>query len=899
MTEASNVTPASRQPGDILERALRSARRAVFWERLWPALATLATVIGIFLAASWLGLWLWLPPVGRAIVLGGFAVLTLAAAVPLLWVRFPSRLDGLRRLDRNTALPHRPATAISDELATPRSDPWSAALWRAHVERALSVARNLKAGRPSPRLDVRDPTAVRALVLMLVVATFIAAGGERGRRIAAAFDWHGVMVPANFRLDAWVSPPTYTAKPPVILPGMHPGEPAQTSVAAVAVPAGSVLVIRASGKVRFDVATTGGVAEVAGDQRPQAPSGTEERRYQITDRGTAVVHGLGDEDLTYAFNAIPDKPPAIALTKDPETQPGGSLQLNYKMEDDYGVVEAKALFALKGAGEATKDGHTAHPLFDAPEVQLMLPQARVKNGTGQTTKDLSDHPWAGAEVTMTLKARDEGNNEGTSEPHGMRLPERQFVKQLARAIIEQRRDLATDAENRDQVLIALDALAMAPDKFMPELGHYLGLRSLFWQLSQAKNDDDLREVVKQMWAYAVMLEDGNMADAAARLKNAEEALRNALERGASDEELKRLMEELRAAMDQFLQALAEELRKNPQMARPLDPNSQQLRGQDLKSMLDRMEQLAKSGQRDAAKQLLDQLSQMMQNLQMARPNQNGQDGDDDMMSMLDELGDMIRKEQQLRDKTFRQGQDQQRDQRDQQRGQQRGQRGQRGQQGQQGQQQQGQNGDPNAFSDLRQNQQALREQLKKLLEEMKKRGLGQNQQGQDGQQGQQGDQQGQQQGQSGERGQQKGPGQQPGLDGDDLADADDAMGQAEGALGEGNSDRAVDRMGRAIDAMRKGAQNLAQQLQQQMGPQQGQNGQPGRLGPPSRAQQETDPLGRPLRGRDYGDDTTVKVPGEIDAQRARRILEELRRRFGEAFRPQLELEYIERLLKDY
>jgi hypothetical protein len=100
--------------------------------------------------------------------------------------------------------------------------------------------------------------------------------------------------------------------------------------------------------------------------------------------------------------------------------------------------------------------------------------------------------------------------------------------------------------------------------------------------------------------------------------------------------------------------------------------------------------------------------------------------------------------------------------------------------------------------------------------------------------------------------------------------------------------------------MRKGAQGLAQQLQQQMG--QGQQrpgpGQPGRMGP-ARAQQETDPLGRPLRGRDYGDDTTVKVPGEIDVQRARRILEELRRRFGEAFRPQLELDYIERLLKDY
>jgi hypothetical protein len=96
--------------------------------------------------------------------------------------------------------------------------------------------------------------------------------------------------------------------------------------------------------------------------------------------------------------------------------------------------------------------------------------------------------------------------------------------------------------------------------------------------------------------------------------------------------------------------------------------------------------------------------------------------------------------------------------------------------------------------------------------------------------------------------------------------------------------------------MRKGAQGLAQQMQQsgmRPGP-----GQPGRNGR-SRAQRDTDPLGRPLRGREYGDDLTVKVPGEIDAQRARRILRELRKRFGESYRPQLELDYIDRLLKGY
>jgi hypothetical protein len=36
-------------------------------------------------------------------------------------------------------------------------------------------------------------------------------------RIAAAFDWNGVLAPANVRVDAWVTPPVYTGKPPIIL----------------------------------------------------------------------------------------------------------------------------------------------------------------------------------------------------------------------------------------------------------------------------------------------------------------------------------------------------------------------------------------------------------------------------------------------------------------------------------------------------------------------------------------------------------------------------------------------------------------------------------------------------------------------------------------------------------
>ena len=99
MTEASNVTDTSqpRKADEMLERALKRARWTIFWERLWPPLATVATAIGLFLAVSWLGVWLWLPPIARAIALFGFLVLTAAATVPLVQLRFPTRNDGLRR----------------------------------------------------------------------------------------------------------------------------------------------------------------------------------------------------------------------------------------------------------------------------------------------------------------------------------------------------------------------------------------------------------------------------------------------------------------------------------------------------------------------------------------------------------------------------------------------------------------------------------------------------------------------------------------------------------------------------------------------------------------------------------------------------------------------------------
>ncbi|UPJ58132.1 DUF4175 family protein [Bradyrhizobium sp. 192] len=285
---------------------------------------------------------------------------------------------------------------------------------------------------------------------------------------------------------------------------------------------------------------------------------------------------------------------------------------------------------------------------------------------------------------------------------------------------------------------------------------------------------------------------------------------------------------------------------------------------DLDDLLRQIEKAAREGNKEAAQRMLEQLAQIMENLQMAQP---GQSGESEMEQALNELSDMIRKQQQLRDKTFKQGQDSRRD---------------RSRGKQQGDQ---------SMSELQQDQQSLRDRLKKLQDELAKRGLAQKgQKGQKSQQGQKG-----QQGDPGQSGDQDGD---QGEDDGSLDDADGAMGDAGSKLGDGNADGAVDSQGKALDAMRKGAQKMAEAMQQGDGEGQG-DGPGNRAGRQQSGGNQTDPLGRPLHGRDLSDDYTVKIPGEIDAQRVRRILEELRRRLGDSSRPQIELDYIERLLKDF
>src|SRR6202011_786169 len=190
-------------------------------------------------------------------------------------------------------------------------------------------------------------------------------------RVAAAFDWNGVLSPANIRVDAWVTPPLYTGKLPVILSAANK-EAAMPAAGPLPVPAGSTLIVRSSGGT-LDVVGGGGVTEAVPAE--QAPKGTNERHFTIAGDGTAHVRAPSGQPQ-WKFTAIPDRAPTISLAKDPERQARGSLQMSYKIEDDYGVTEAQAHFAVRpgDAPKAATEGRTEpRPLFAAPQFPLVLP----------------------------------------------------------------------------------------------------------------------------------------------------------------------------------------------------------------------------------------------------------------------------------------------------------------------------------------------------------------------------------------------------------------------------------------------------------------------------------------------------------------------------------------------
>ena len=228
------------------------------------------------------------------------------------------------------------------------------------------------------------------------------------------------------------------------------------------------------------------MSSTASPKRSPIAATLQEIRYELNKTATIRALAGGTELAQWRINVTPDKPPQISLSRPPELTPRGSLKLTYKAEDDYGVTSAKVNLEKAKAPppDPAKDWAKPEPLSGPrpplqrpPELPLKLTKPNAKSVDGRTYFDFASHPWAGHKVIMTLEATDVAGQTGRSVSFEMILPERNFTKPLARAVVEQRRKLMDDPRYRGSVMKALDALTLEPDGFIDDLKIYLGLRT--------------------------------------------------------------------------------------------------------------------------------------------------------------------------------------------------------------------------------------------------------------------------------------------------------------------------------------------------------------------------------------------------------------------------------------
>lgn len=852
----TDLTGRPDQPLDISVLSRSGWRRArlvaaavLLWERFWPLAVPAVSVALLFAAVSWLGLWQVVPAAARYVLLALFAAGFLYALARLRHLRLPGRDEMVRRVELASRLEDRPITALSDEMAVGADDPFSRALWVEHRRRMAARLRDLAAGTPAPDANRVDPWALRAFVALIAFAAFGFSFGPQGGRVADAFRIAPDIAELRTRLDAWINPPPYTRKPPIFLTGRHADATGGADRLAIEVPQGSDFFLRIVGSDVADLAfvsdggsesiaattETGETPDEAAPRPATAAAAQIEFTFPLQRSGTVVLSSGGATVAQWPVTVMPDTPPSISFAELPTAALSGSLQMAYSVEDDYGVTRAEAAIESLEARDAD-----ARPLVEAPEMALPLPRQRARSGTAKVNRDLTQHPWAGGSVRITLLAHDDAGQTGRSRPHEMVLPGRRFSNPLALALVEQRRILALDANKALHVANMLDALTIAPEEFTPDTAAFMAMRVAYRRIIDAYSDDQLRDTLDLLWETALAIEFGDMSEAERRLREAQENLSKALEEGASDEEIARLMDELRKAMDEYMQMLAREALENPLARNPLLENEmlRTLRQRDLDRMLDQIENLARSGSRDAARQMLSELQRMMDNLRAGRHMQQQQAEGNQMNQALDKLSELMRRQQELMDETFRMEQN--------------------SPENRDGQQQQGQM-TPEEFA----------EAMKRLQE-----------------------QQGRLQQELGELGRQlEGMGLDPSRE---FGQAQGEMGEAEGKLGRGRPGDATGNQARALEALRNGVQTMMQQMAGDRG-QQGQQNGPGQFGGLDR--DRTDPLGRrrDANGLETGEDT--RVPGEIEAQRAREIMEAIRKRLSQPASPRIEKDYLERLLE--
>ena len=631
-----------RPPGRLPRRLVRwrrAARALLIFEAVWPILWPPAGIIGAYLCAALLGLPQRLGQPLNTLLLVADVVLAAIWLGAATWrIRWPNDAAARDRLRTASGLAHDPIAALEDTPA--QTDAASSAIWQAHRQRNIDAARRLRLRLPWPWLTRRDRILFRGgLVAALILCTW-AAGPTARDRLADAFTfdfallWGGAGTPPA--VTAWVTPPAYTGRAPLLLPGHD---------AALSAPAGSRLTVTVSG-VRRTPKLVG-----AGTAFHELDADSYQLDTVLSRSGLLTLRGGGERLARWSLTVLPDQPPTIAFAGLPGPEQGSAnLRLAWHATDDYGVVSARMRAVL-----------FAHPADPALTLPLTLPDGPAPVVDTVQVADLTANPWAGLPVTMRLSDRDASGQESVSPEITLTLPERHFADAQARAVIAIRKGLVLSPSPQDpntraaaaQAIFETGAAAVAAGKPAEAV---LPLMATGWQLVDERGASAVPAAIDALWQVALHFEQGDAADTAQALARANDALKNALQSPATTPaDLARLMQAVQAAVLQHLSTLMQMAQhQNGAIGSPSGSRSLDL--SQLARQMRAMQAAAQAGDVQAMRRDLAALEQSLQALEQARvvkPDPAQAAARAQAMKDLAALQSMMRRQAQLMDHSAR------------------------------------------------------------------------------------------------------------------------------------------------------------------------------------------------------------------------------------------------------
>lgn len=850
------------KPGQLLVLRLRLLLTwlSLFWENFVPAIWPLAGISALFAGLALSGVFAAMSGLFHLVtllVLGTSAIF--AAYLFVRRWRLPPLASAAHRLETAGKVQHRPLTSTMDRQALGQDDAAATALWQAARRRRARDIENLRPPLPDTEMTRRDPVGLRvavSLVLLLGLALGYQNAGERFQQAISPDLRTTPAIPEN--LEAWITPPDYTGLAPIYLAAQDAqgGEP-------VAVPVNSLLLARYAGErqpsLRID-----GQSSAFEDQ-----GGGSFKIEETLSSGQKLTFMADDSALeTWPIRIVPDKAPNVQITDGPEQTVRGAFTLGIAADDDYGVRRAWVTLTPQIEGASTLLSNVVRRI-DLPE-----PDGAPRSIEETVFRDLSDDLLAGHMVSIVVHAEDMAGNIGKSDAVQYRLPIRKFNHPVAKALSEQRGKLIDKPlANRVWVRRGIAALQINPDLYDGDFAAHMIMALARSSITDIDRPNDVMPTLAHLWAGALRVEDGQLAIAQRKLRDLQQQLSKALAEGADQDTIDRLVGELRQAMNEYLRALQQQANRNGQ--RPgeelMEQSTRAVEQQTLEDMLRKAQELSRAGNRDQARNMLNQLQKMLENLQ-AQPGTR-RAGRSPANEALKELGELMERQRQLQDKTFNRDQRSRSDQRNAERnrrlrgggqgsetfepnqrrrgGQQQGRAPQRGSRSDKAGESVGADGD------LAAQQRQLSRQLGRLMDRL---------------------------GESLEEGTPEA-----------LDRAREAMRRSENALRRQNRSGALREQTRSLQNLQRGMRSVIQSLADQNGDgEQGESGQ-GRAGLDG---EQPDPLGRsPIDS--FSDNSKQVVPDAGILQKSRRILDELRKRSSEPARPSVERDYIDRLLEPF